>query len=182
MANLTQLSKFIALVLRHKAQDYNLKIDGNGFVDLEQVWQLIEEKYGKRYTQADLETIVAGDKHGKKRYEIVDGKIRAMFGHSMGVNDINYPIAHPPQYLYHGTSQEAIESIKQTGLESRNRQYVHLTTNLDNAKRVADRHSKNIIILTIRALDAHTNGITFHQPESEHYLCKHIPPEYIDFD
>lgn len=181
MANLTQLSKFLALVLRHKAEDYNLNIDENGFVDTDEVWQLIEKKFGKKFRYSDLETVVAGDNHGKKRYEIIDGRIRAMFGHSTGVTEINYPIATPPAHLYHGTSQEAIKSIEKSGLESRNRQYVHLTTNLDNAKRVADRHSKNIIILTINALEAHNSGVVFHQPEDEHYLCKYIPSEYIVF-
>jgi len=181
MANLTRLSKFLALVLRHKAQDFNLDIDENGFVDVSEIWQLIENKFDNQYTYEDLEIIVAGDKQGKKRYEIIDDKIRAMFGHSRGVIEISYPVVSPPTLLYHGTSRAAIQSIKKTGLETRNRQYVHLTTNLENAKRVADRHSKNIIILKISASDAHNNGIKFHQPEPEHYLCKHIPSDYINF-
>lgn len=180
MANPNQLSKFLALVLRHKAEDFKLQLDKNGFVDIDQVWHIIEERYGNKFKYSDLETIVEGDKHGKKRYEMVDGKIRAMFGHS-AVREITYPIMIPPQYLYHGTSQEAIGSIQATGLQAQSRQYVHFTTNLDNAKRVAYRHSKNTIILQIHALDAHNDGIIFHQPEAEHYLCKHIAPKYIDF-
>ena len=181
MANITQLSKFLALVLRHKADDFGLQLDEHGFVDVDQVWQIIEKRFGKRFKFSDLETIVAGDKYSKKRYEMIDDKIRAMFGHS-GVRDITYPIATPPQYLYHGTSQEAIDSIKMTGLRAQSRQYVHLTTNLKNANRVANRHSHNTIILTISSLEAHNDGIEFHQPEDEHYLCKHIPAKYIDFE
>ena len=180
MANLTQLSKFLALILRHKAEEFELEIDENGFADVDRVWDIIKDRYGNRYNFEDLETIVAGDAHGKRRYEIINGNIRAMFGHS-DVGEITYPLVVPPQYLYHGTSQEAIGSIKSEGLMSQSRQYVHLTTNLDNASRVADRHSKNTVILKIDALSAHNAGIVFHQPETEHFLSKHIPAKYIDF-
>ena len=180
MANKTQLSKFLALVLRHKADEFNLQLDVDGFVDVDQVWEIIQKRYSNQFSYSDLESIVKGDNHGKKRYEIVDGKIRAMFGHS-DVREITYPIVTPPKYLYHGTSQEAIESIKTTGLQAQSRQYVHFTTNLENAKRVANRHSKNTIILQIHALDAHNEGVVFHQPEAEHYLSKHVAPKYINF-
>jgi len=181
MANKTQLSKFLALILRHKADEFNLQLDTDGFVNVDQVWEIIEKQYGNKFSYQDLKSIVDGDNHGKKRYEIVDGKIRAMFGHS-DVREITYPIVTPPKHLYHGTSQEAINSIKATGLQAQSRQYVHFTTNLDNATRVANRHSKNTIILQIRALDAYNDGIVFHQPEAEHYLCKQIAPKYINFD
>ncbi len=181
MANKTQLSKFLALILRHKANEFNLQLDDNGFVDVDQVWEIINERYNNKFSYSDLESIVAGDNHGKKRYEIIDGKIRAMFGHS-DVREITYPSVIPPKYLYHGTSHEVIKSIKATGLQAQSRQYVHFTTNLDNAKRVANRHSKNTVILEIQALDAHNEGIVFHQPETEHYLCKHVDSKYINFD
>lgn len=181
MANTKQLSKFLALILRHKADEFNLQLDANGFVSVDQVWQIIQDRYGNKYSYTDLEAIVEGDSNGKKRYEIVDDKIRAMFGHS-AVREISYPIIAPPEYLYHGTSQEAIESIKATGLKAQSRQYVHFTTNLENARRVASRHSKSTIILPIRALRAYNDGVVFHQPEAEHYLCKYIAPKYIDFD
>jgi len=181
MANTNQLSKFLALILRHKAPEFDLQLDEDGFVEVGQVWQIIQNQYGNKYSYNDLETIVVGDNHGKKRYEIVDDKIRAMFGHS-AVREITYPIVTPPEYLYHGTSQEAIDSIKETGLQAQSRQYVHFTTNLDNAKRVASRHSKSTVILQIHSLKAHNDGIIFHRPEAEHYLSKHIAPKYIDFD
>jgi len=181
MTNTTQLSKFLALILRHQAEEFDLQLDENGFVDVQDVWHIIEVRYKNKYQYNDLLKVVDGDKHGKKRYEIVNGKIRAMFGHS-DVREITYATVTPPQYLYHGTSHEAIPSIKSNGLQAQSRQYVHMTTNLDNAKRVANRHSKDTIILQIHARQAHDDGIIFHQPEAEHFLCKQIPSQYINFD
>lgn len=178
--NLTQLSKFLALILRHTAREHGISIDSEGFTDIETVWTVISNKFGKRYTIDDLYEVVAGDQYGKKRYEIVDTRIRAMFGHS-DVGEISYPVTVPPKFLYHGTSIEAIQSIKTSGLMSQNRQYVHLTTNFDNATRVANRHSKEIIVLEVSAKDAYENGVVFHQPEAEHFLCKAVPSRFIIF-
>jgi len=179
LANLKRLSKFLALILRHKADDFNLELDADGFTELDHVWKLIETQYGKQYSLADLETVVAGDQNGKKRYEIRDHRIRAMYGHGQ-VREISYPSIEPPEVLYHGTSQAVVNSILEIGLKSQGRQYVHLTTNLDIASNVGNRHSKNWIILTIRANKAYLAGILFHQAENEHYLSLHIPAHFID--
>lgn len=178
MANLKRLSKFLALILRHKADEFGLQLDSEGFTDLENVWKLIEARYPGQYIFADLETVVAGDQQGKKRYEIQGDQIRAMYGHGQ-VREIVYESVQPPDVLYHGTSRTAVKSIRQTGLQARGRQYVHLTTNLEIASSVGNRHSSDWIILTIRAKEAYDAGIIFHQAEAEHFLTRKVPPEFI---
>lgn len=180
MANLTQLSKFLALILRHQADKFNLPLDEQGFTEVALVWALVQNHFGNGFSYQDLETVVVGDQHGKKRYELVDGRIRALFGHS-AVRAINYSKVIPPTLLYHGTSQTALAAIRATGLKAGQRQYVHLTTNLRHAKRVAIRHSDDIIILTVHAFAAHEAGIVFHQPEAEHFLCTHVPVQFLQF-
>ena len=180
MANLTRLSKFLALVLRHKATEFRIQLDEQGFTDIETVWSLIEQRYPNQYTRADLLQVVRGDRKGKKRYEIANQKIRAMYGHG-SVSNISYTPVSPPAILFHGTTPEALSSIRQTGLEPRGRQYVHLTTNLNIAKNIANRRTKDLVILKIKAEEAFNDGIPFYQPEDEHYLVHLIPPKYILF-
>ena len=64
----------------------------------------------------------------KKRFAFSeDGRrIRASQGHSVGV-DLGYAPEAPPELLYHGTAERFISSIRERGLEKRNRQYVHLS-------------------------------------------------------
>lgn len=176
--NLKHLSKLLAVILRHKPDDFGIELDEYGFAPLDVVWQAIKTKYGERYTLTDLETVVAGDQNGKKRYEIADGHIRALYGHS--TLQITYLPTVPPDLLYHGTNANALQLIRDEGLKSMNRQYVHLTTNLDNAIIVAKRRTNDPIILTIRAKEAHDAGLVFHQAEAEHYLVKSLPPDFID--
>ena len=179
MNKIVPLSKFLAVVLRHHPEDFGITLDEFGFTPLDPVWQAIQAKFGNRYTHQDLLDVVAGDKQGKKRYEIVHGKIRAMYGHS--APEVSYPPIEPPDLLYHGTSPQAAQKIKASGLQSLGRQYVHLTTSIAIASTVAIRHASQSVLLTIRAKEAHEAGIVFHQAEAEHYLVKHMPPRFIEF-
>lgn len=178
--DLKKLSKFLAVILRHNPDGFGVALDEQGFTPLDLVWKTIQTKYGTRFDFTDLETVVAGDKNGKKRYEISNGKIRAMYGHSQ-VRDIDYVPAIPPDTLYHGTNARAVESIRKEGLSAQNRQYVHLTTNINNATTVATRRTDKPVLLKIRAKEAHNDGLIFHHAEQEHFLVRHIPPKYIDF-
>ena len=178
--DLKKLSKFLAVILRHNPDDFGVTLDEHGFTSLDPVWQAIQKKYGQRFNYADLETVVAGDQTGKKRYEIKHGQIRAMYGHSQ-IREIEYMPAIPPEMLYHGTNAKAVEHIRKEGLTAQNRQYVHLTTSHKNATNVAKRRTHNPVMLKIRAKEAHDAGLVFHHAETEHYLARNIPPEYIDF-
>lgn len=178
--NSKSLSKFLAVILRHKPEQFGLTLDDRGFTSLDGVWAAIVNRYGDRFTEADLKQVVAGDQNGKKRYEIIGEQIRAMYGHSQ-IREIVYPPAIPPARLYHGTNADAAEKIREDGLQAMGRQYVHLTTNRNNATTIAKRQTKVPLLLIIRADEAHRDGTIFHHAESEHYLARSIPPAYINF-
>lgn len=178
--DLTRLSKFLAVILRHSPENFGIKLDEQGFTSLPDVWEIIENKFKDKYSLDDIKSIVIdGDKSGKKRYEIMDGYIRAMYGHSQP--EIVYPSVEPPAELFHGTNEKALSNIRKHGLLAGRRQYVHMTTNLDTARIVSTRRTSIPIILTIRAIRAYENGVIFHNPENEIYLSKAISIEYIAF-
>ncbi|MDX2137559.1 MAG: RNA 2'-phosphotransferase, partial [Chloroflexota bacterium] len=162
--HLTRLSKFLAVLLRHEPQKFGLTLDSEGYADTDAVWAQIVRRYGNQYTHADLLRVVEGDSSGKKRYEIVGRKIRALYGHSSV--EVSYAPAVPPELLYHGTVQAAMDSIRQHGLMAQARQFVHLTTSEERARTVAGRHAGDTVLLTIRAGDAHRAGIVFYHPEA----------------
>lgn len=177
MTDLKRLSKFLALMLRHQPDEFGLELDSDGFTDLEVVWKQVKKRYGERYSRADFDQMLL-EPDGKQRYEVVDGRIRAMYGHS--AVEITYPSVAPPEILYHGTTPEALKAIRTEGLNGQKRQYVHLSSEVNRAQNVATRHGKPVI-LQIKALEAHHAGCVFHHPEPKHYLAKAIPPEYIIF-
>lgn len=170
------VTKFLALILRHEPVKFGLKLDSHGFSDLDSVWQAVNNHFKGKLTPQEFLDKLESDA-GKQRFEVVNGRIRALYGHSY--QDVDYPPAVPPELLYHGTTPEAWKLIQKEGIKSQKRQYVHLSTNLDRASNVASRHGKPIIV-NIRALDAHNAGHVFYHPEPQHYLVKFIPPEFIE--
>lgn len=181
MADLEKLSKFLAYVLRHAPEEAHLTLDEQGFTSVDDLWAAVQQRFPGRYQWPDLLAIVEGDKTGKKRYEIVGRQIRAMYGHNVALGEVSYVPAVPPVLLYHGTNENALKEIRNEGLKSLGRQYVHMTTSLERAITVAQRRSDEIVMLTIRSGDAHAAGIEFYHPEPEHYLAKAVPAAYITF-
>jgi len=180
MSNRTRLSKFISLILRHRARDFGLQMDSQGFVDYARLRSIVEERSPEKYTDEDWQIVLAGEIDGKKRFELVDGRIRALYGHSR-VEAIIYPPVKPPEFLYHGTTPQALPSIRRNGLRPMKRQYVHLSANIERAQSVGGRRTENVIILKIKAREAQQDGLEFFNPEPEHFLARNIPPHWIEF-
>jgi len=183
MADREKLSKFLAYMLRHSPEEANLTLDEQGFTPVDDLWAAVQKRFGSRYTWPDLLAIVEGDKTGKKRYEIVGGQIRALYGHNVAITEIAYEPAVPPEFIFHGTNEKALKQIKVEGLKSLGRQYVHCTTSLERAMTVAQRRTNRdeIVMLRIDSAAAHAAGIVFYHPEPEHYLVKEVPPAFIRF-
>ncbi len=176
--NPVRLSKFLSLVLRHRAQDVGLTPDAEGFVPFDALLPLVQKQFGSHVGPAEISQVVENSR--PKRFEVRDGLIRATYGHSFKT-PITYPPVTPPPILYHGTHARALDRIRREGLLSMKRQYVHLSTTIERAEEVARRRTREPVILTVRAQPALAAGILFHSPEPQHYLADHIPPEFIEF-
>lgn len=174
----TKLSKTISHALRHEPQLYNLQLDNEGWVQLFQLVDSLRDKGWKDLQQEDIITII--EKSEKKRFQILDNKIRAYYGHSIDEKIIKQQKV-PPDVLYHGTSAGNIDSITSKGLLPMDRQYVHLSEDRTTAEIVA-RRRKNIVImiLTIHARQANDSGIAFYKEENGIWLSEPIPSRYID--
>lgn len=180
--NLTHLSKFMSLVLRHRAPAFGLAPDGEGFVPLDALVAVVEKNAPLRAGREEILRVV--EMGQPRRYEIKDGLIRATYGHSKSQKlgaAVAYPAVEPPSLLYHGTQPEALAAIRQQGLSAMHRQYVHLSTTVERAQDVSRRRTKAPVLVIIQAQAAHAAGIEFYSPEPKHYLAKRIPPEFIVF-
>lgn len=178
--NPVRLSKFMSLVLRHRAGEFGLTPDAEGFVPLEALAQVVAEHKGG--TLEEILRVVEDGTDTKKRFEIRGEMIRARYGHSLDLQaEVEYPPAEPPEILYHGTNAQALANIRREGLKAMNRQYVHLSTTPARAKEVAGRRTRQPILLIIRAQAAHQAGVIFHAPEPLHFLARAVPVEFIKF-
>lgn len=174
----TKLSKEISYALRHAPWEYELELDSEGFVPVDQLLTAINEgeKYGRPITKSDLEYII--ENSDKKRHEIYDDKIRALYGHSTPMR-ISKETIIPPDQLYHGTTHKALETIMNDGLKPMSRQYVHLSVDTDTAFQVGKRRDNKPVILTIDSIKAHNDGISFYKGNDKVILADYIPVKYI---
>ena len=175
--NYEKLSKEVSYALRHAPWEYELEMDKEGWVDIEQLLNALntDNKF-KNVTQNDLAIMI--DKSEKKRHEIKNNRIRAFYGHSIPMCIIKKEQT-PPDKLYHGTAKRFIESIKQNGLLPMSRQYVHLSADIDTATKVGLRRDNSPCILEIDAKKAYEDGIVFYHGNEKVWLADNIPPHYI---
>lgn len=172
------ISKFLSLVLRHKPEEIGLKMDANGWVNVDELL----EKMNNNSQPLDFETleelVVAND---KQRFAFNDDYtlIRANQGHSVNV-DLQFEAQVPSGSLYHGTVAKFVESIKLSGLQKGQRLHVHLSKDLETAVRVGSRRGKPLI-LKIDAVKMSEEGHPFYLSKNGVWLCEEVPVKYIEF-
>lgn len=173
-----RLSKTISRALRHAPEQLGLTLDAQGWVSVETLLMALRLRRGWEHLQeADLQLL--SQVTNKKRFQILDGRIRAYYGHSLAER-IEQPAQRPPALLYHGTSPEAATRIAQEGLLPMRRQYVHLSLDHETAERVARRHTRRPVILRVKAEAAYDTGIHFHLGHEDIWLADAIPPRFLE--
>lgn len=174
---LIEISKTISYALRHHPEDFNLKLNNNGSVDIGTLIKNINAKTHLNITLGDITAIM--DNARKQRWGISDHTIRALYGHSFKLA-IDYKEIIPPTVLYHGTAPHFLDSIMQQGILPMDRQKVCLSTNENTAKTVALRHDhQRYIIITVDAQRASKDGVKFYQGNDETILADKIAPKYF---
>jgi putative RNA 2'-phosphotransferase len=128
-------------------------------------------------TETDIVAVVETLEPDKRRFSIVDGDIRANYGHSLAER-IVHVAAEPPEILCHGTHENAVRSVLRDGLAPMKRQYVHLTGDRELAARVGARRGKPVL-LDVAAGDAHRDGVRFYRANEAFWLVDAVPPRYL---
>jgi putative RNA 2'-phosphotransferase len=108
--------------------------------------------------------VASGD---KARFEFDSDKhcIRVRHGHSVDVV-LTLDPCEPPEHLYHGTVARFIKSIQGGGLQSRGRQFVHLSSERKAAHTIGAKRAKPVI-LAVRSRDMFAGGFEFHLSTSD---------------
>lgn len=176
MRNLTETSRYLSLILRHKPQVIGITLDEHGWADVEQLIEGIQKT--QPFDMEILEEIVRTD--DKQRYSFNEDKklIRANQGHSIPV-DVELKPAVPPEYLWHGTGQKYTASIDQTGLIPKSRLYVHLSADDKTAVKVGSRHGKPVVY-KVHSGQMAKDGYEFFCSVNGVWLTKQVPVRYLE--
>ncbi len=171
------LSKYLSYLLRHHPEEGNLELDRKGFASLEEVLQTLADSKHSWASEEDIRRLQ--EMGGRKRFEIKEGEIRALYGHSIEV-DIEGRM-EPKSDLYHGTAKSSVDPILKEGLKPMGRQFVHLSKKKKEAVKIGKRHDPTPVILRIEASSAHDKGIDFYD-RGDIILTEYVPPEFIEIE
>ena len=181
MDNLVRKGIQLSWLLRHDSQSFN-----KGLID-ENGWRTVDELvrcYG--FTSELLQEIVAQNNKQRFEYNCNGTKLRARQGHSIPV-DVEMAVAtditEDNPYLWHGTSDKFLESIKKNGLISGNRMYVHLSGDKATAIKVGKRHGGETYLICVNAYQMQKDGVTVYISRNGVYNVEKVvePKYFIDF-
>lgn len=168
-----RLSKFLSLLLRHKPETIGLKLDENGWANLDELIKLAPE-----FNLEIIKEIVKTCEKQRYCLDLDNNRIRANQGHSIPVN-LNLQEKEPPEFLFHGTATKNLNSIFQYGIKKQNRQHVHLSENKETALKVGKRHGEPIILI-IKSSEMFKKGIKFYLSENNVWLTDFVDNIYIE--
>lgn len=168
------LSKAMSYSLRH---DESVGLDSNGWISIESLITEVSDSISEKVTEQMVRGIVVLS--DKERYEVKNGEIRALYGHSVNVSVESDEAEFDPNLtLYHGTPLSNLESILTDGLLPKGRSKVHLTSDIKTAFKTGKRHtsSEDIVIISVEPSDL---DATVSNPSGSTYTVETVPPEKI---
>ena len=175
----TDLSRTISHALRHEPWLYELELDDAGWVTVDALLAALraEKPAWEAVNENDLVQMMAEAE--KQRFEMRDGRFRALYGHSTPQKLSREP-AEPPAILFHGTAPKTVALIRKEGLRPMGRQYVHLSVDTATATQVGRRKAKDPVILRIGAGEAHGKGVAFYRGNDLVWLADAVALEFIE--
>ena len=171
-----RLSKRLSFVLRHRPDSIGITLDAAGWVEVDTLLRALAD-HGPPVSRAELERAVVTNDKQRFAFDETGRRIRASQGHSVPV-ELGYVPADPPPRLYHGTPRRNVAPILRQGLRRGRRHHVHLSTDVDTARRVGTRRGPSaVLVVDAAALSA--GGASFYRTPNGVWLVEHVPAEHL---
>ena len=176
-----QTSTYLSYLLRHAPAAAGLDMDRHGWVSVSQLIENVNAVGKVHLTPELLEDIVATDNKGRYRFSPDGTRIKACQGHSIPWVEPELEVRTPPEYLYHGTTTEALRDIMASGAILRmSRHAVHMQADANKAWQSAERRKgKTPVVLKIGAGEMSRKGIPFSISENGVWFCERVDTEFI---
>lgn len=172
----------LSYLLRHAPETAGLDMDRHGWVSVSQLIENVNASGKAKLTAELLQEIVATDNKGRYRFSPDGKRIKACQGHSIPWVEPELEVRTPPEYLYHGTTTEALQDIMKSGaILKMSRHAVHMQADINKAWQSAERRkNKTPVVLKIAAGQMSQAGSDFSISENDVWFCERVPTEYIE--
>ena len=145
-------------------------------MDVETLLTALAEQ-GQPLTRAEREQVVAENDKQRCALGPTTDRIRASQGHSVPV-ELGYVAVQPPPLLYHGTPARNVPVILREGLKPGTRHDVHLSPDVETARRVGARRGE-AVVLVVDAGGLARDGARFARSANGVWLVAHVPSRYV---
>jgi putative RNA 2'-phosphotransferase len=173
---LITVSKYLAKYLRHAPHELGLTLQPGGWVPVDDLLAAADE-HGFLIAYDELVECVETNDKRRFAFDGTGDLIRANQGHSVEV-DLLLEEREPPEVLYHGTVERFLPSILAEGLDKGKRHHVHLSKDVETARKVGARRGKPVI-LGVAAGQMHREGRKFFLSANGVWLTDAVPPGYL---
>lgn len=182
MMSKEKTSIHLSYLLRHAPEAAELDMDRHGWVSVSQLISNVNASGKAKLTTEMLQEIVATDNKGRYRFSADGKRIKACQGHSIPWVEPELEARTPPEYLYHGTTTEALQDIMKSGaILKMSRHAVHMQADINKAWKSAERRkNKTPVVLKIAAGRMSQNHFVFSISENGVWFCERVPTEYIE--
>jgi len=173
---LVKISKYLSKHLRHQPERLGLEVASGGWVEVDLLLASCAA-HNFAINRAELEEVVARNDKQRFSFDETGLRIRANQGHSIEV-DLQLAAAAPPSVLYHGTGERTVSLIMTAGLRKMARHHVHLSRDVETARKVGARHGRPVVFAvdTVGMLEA---GHEFYVSANGVWLVESVPPQYL---
>ena len=175
-SRLIKISKYLSKHLRHQPERIGLTLASGGWVSVDQLLTTCTNN-GFPITINELKEVVAQNDKKRFSFDETGTLIRANQGHSVEV-DLQLKPVIPPEVLYHGTGHKSVNSILDQGLCKMSRNHVHLSRDIETARKVGARHGIPVIF-AVDTTAMSEAGYLFYCSENGVWLVDCVPPEYL---
>ncbi|MCK5397719.1 MAG: RNA 2'-phosphotransferase, partial [Thermoplasmata archaeon] len=171
---LDKLGRTMAGVLRHFPERYGLRMNKQGWVDLEDFINEVKNKQRRFKWLKPHHVLAIIDTDPKGRYQFRDGMIRATYAHSVDV-ELDLPTRGVPEFLYFPTTKEEKDILLETGLMPSDRKKVHLSKTIESAVVAGKVRDPEPLIFEINAKAMGDDDIIIGKAGNTVYVAENVP-------
>lgn len=175
MPDRRRISKLLSLILRHHPDEFGLNMDEFGYIPLDEVVEAVQQRYAA-VEEEDIRDLIETSR--QRRFEIVDDRIRALYGHTFYVEMDGEPM-DPPETLYLCVSAGQVGRMKEEGLRSEDRSYLHLSPTREVAESRAGAVTDPCIVEVYSEAAAAEAGVEFWERGEVVLTRQTIAPEFV---
>jgi putative RNA 2'-phosphotransferase len=173
---LIRISKYLSKHLRHSLDELGLTLRPGGWVPVDDLLAAAED-HGFPITYDELVECVETNDKKRFSFDETGDLIRANQGHSVEV-DLQLEERQPPEILYHGTVERFLPAILAEGLIKGKRHHVHLSKDVETARKVGARRGKPVV-LKVDAGRMNLDGHKFYLSVNGVWLTDAVQPKYL---